>query len=244
MATSRRDLLIIGAAVAVVIGIRQVWLAEPQEFDFRPLKSPEGFRLLKSGPLSGGDGVLLGIDLPDQATQALKEDLRQNLRQTLFGQGTQSAVLPTAVFSDYNCPYCRQISAHMQKVSAQDPEISVAWHDLAFLGPSSTRAALAAYAAQIQDLHLAAHDVLMRQLLRPGPAALRKLAGEIGADPQQLAQDTRGPEAQLRLDKAHALASVMGVVGTPVTVVGKTIVYGSIGLPALDQLIVLEKSEI
>jgi len=237
---TRRDLLIIGGAAALVLGARQVFLARPAPFDFKALNEPAGFRLLKAGAFSGGDVLFTNLDQPSPEVLALRDAIRRNLAAELFGN-VSDGQLPVAVFSDYNCPYCRVISRHLSTLEATDPSLAVSWHDVAFLGPGSTRSALAAYAAKDQGLHSAAHTWLMTRVLRPGPSALKTFAQDIGAEPSRLAKSAQSPNTQTKLDRAHALAKVMGVIGTPVTVVGQTIVHGSIDISALDSLIVLEK---
>ena len=83
----------------------------------------------------------------------------------------------------------------------------------------------------------------MTKVLPPGPTGLRRMAQELDLDPDQLIADANSSAVAAELRRARALAGALGVIGTPTTVVGRTIVVGSITASSLEQLIELEQSD-
>src|SRR5690606_15414542 len=58
--------------------------------------------------------------------------------------------LTIVIYSDYQCGYCRQLDASMQKLLQEDPRIRVIYRDWPLLGHGSAEAARAAIASQWQ----------------------------------------------------------------------------------------------
>jgi protein-disulfide isomerase len=69
------------------------------------------------------------------------------------------------------------------------------------------------------------------------------MALELNLDPNRLIADANGSLVAAKLRKARVLASAFGVIGTPTTVVGRTIVVGSITDADLKKLMTLEQSD-
>lgn len=242
----RRDLLVVGAAVALAVALPPLLRRRGEPFAFEPIPGLPGFRRLPTGSISGGSGgdfILTGMSPATPRQTALRRAVAADPCGAVFGaDGWPEGDLPVAVFTDYNCPYCPTLSALVIDLIDSGAPIAVTWHDLPILGPRSQAAARAAIAAGQQGQYLPVHDRLMQSVLRPGPAALRQLADQFGLDPDRLQDDASSPATETRLEQSAAIAAVFGIVGTPAILVGSTLVVGDISRDDLSRLIELERA--
>ncbi|WP_116133000.1 DsbA family protein [Tropicimonas sp. IMCC34043] len=231
MAGSRRQFLaVLTVGIVVSAGISGLLRNRPQSLRTEPMSDPPGFRRMVQGPVSGGvPDPFVGLD--SRGAPPPQGDLAD-----LFTTPRTTAQIPVAVFSDFNCPYCRVLT-RMVADEAEAGAIAVTWHELPLLGPGSEVAARAAIAADMQGGYLAFHKRLMRSAFRPSEAYLADLAVEQGLDPQRLLADMYGPEAEDRLRRSVALAHRFGIIGTPAMVVGKVLVLGEISQRNFRRLI-------
>jgi predicted DsbA family dithiol-disulfide isomerase len=213
-------------------------------FQFEPVEGLEGFRRLGSGSVSAGPIVFLGLDDNDEDLSVDRAQILRNPCTSIFGPSAgQDDRLPIAIFSDYNCPYCAVLSDRLIRLEESGSPVRLIWYELPLLGPRSERSANAARAAAQQSSYIAAHRYLMTKILPPGPNGLRRMAQDLNLDSDQLIADANGSTVAAELRKTRALAGALGVIGTPTTVVGSTIVIGSITDTRLKQLVTLEQSD-
>jgi len=241
----RRDLLIAAGVLGAVFGGLPMVRRYLSGFDFAPLRGFDGFRRLEQGPITSFPSFLLGIDslTPDQLRdrQAVEADPCGYL---FGGPGVSGGnQLPIAIFSDYFCPYCAVLSRRLIRLQHQRSNIRLIVHELPLLGPQSLRIAKVALAAGLQGKHLSAHIRLTDRMLPPGPVALGALAEDLGLDAEQLARDVEGPEVAAQLRITAALGTALGIVGTPGTMIGRTLVIGAISQHDIERLIDLELSD-
>lgn len=242
----RRDLLILLAAIGAAVALPPVLRRRGRSFDFEPLPGLPGFRRLQSGAISGGSGgdfILTGLHPASARQTELRQQVVQAPCQAVFDRidGSEDR-LPVAVFTDYNCPYCPDLSGIVVDLIETGAPIAVTWHDLPVLGPRSEAAARAAIAAGAQGQYLPVHQRLMRGVLRPGDASLVRLATDFGMDPDRFLRDVTGPATENRLERSAAVAAVFGIIGTPSLLVGRTLVVGEITRDELLRLIELEQA--
>ena len=140
-------------------------------------------------------------------------------------------------FSDYQCPYCKRAHPAVKSVIASDGKVKLVFKDLPILGEASKIAALAALAARQQHKHLAFHDALMEFNGKLDRDKIMQIAGSVGLDVAQLQKDMEDPKLKEIIDRNMALASALGVRGTPAFVVGDQFVPGAIDADTLKQLI-------
>ena len=217
-----------------------------------------------AAPALTGDKAVLGKAIRDylmanpevlvEAMQELerKQDTAQNNQAQKAIQDNRAALIsdpesPTAgnpdgdvtivEFSDYQCPYCKRAHAAMKSVLAGDRKVRLVFKDLPILGEPSRVAALAAHAARSQNKHLALHKALMEYSGKLDRDKIMELAGSVGLDVAQLQKDMEDPKLKAIIDRNMALASALGVRGTPAYVIGKQFVPGAIDAATLKQLI-------
>ena len=83
---------------------------------------------------------------------------------------------------------------------------------------------------------------LMGTSVRPGPTGLRSFATALKLDPERLAADLRSDEVLREMNRTAAMAQVLGIIGTPATMIGQTLVVGAISAKDIKRLINLERS--
>jgi protein-disulfide isomerase len=174
-----------------------------------------------------------------QASDTTPDIPPSNLCSNLF-EATSDVKLPIAVFTDYYCPYCRGLSDRLIERSERQ-DLHLTWHELPLLGAGSLRSARAAVAAAQQGAYLPVHKHLMDTVLRPSQNTLRVLAEQFELDIDQFMADHNGPLPDQHFERSRGLARLLGLPGTPSTVVGRTVVIGAIDDRQLDRLIDLER---
>ena len=140
-------------------------------------------------------------------------------------------------FNDYQCPYCKRTHQAMKSVVGADGKVKVIYKDLPILGEASKIAALAALASIKQDKHTPLHNALMEYSGKLDRDKILEIAQSVGLDRARLEQDMEDPKLKDIIERNLALASALGVRGTPAFVIGKQFVPGAIDAAALRQLI-------
>ena len=227
---SRRAAL--AAAAVLVSALAALWIARPAALTYEPLAEPEGFRRLAGADLGMTPSMAAFAGL-DAAPDLPKADL--SALHLALGPG-----VPVAVFGDYACTICAPHNETLEEL-AVDGRIALTRHPLARLGAASGTGALAAAAAELQGRPGALDRRLYRSRFLPTDAWLREVAEAEGLDGDRLVADMRGEAAALRVARSEALARRFAVVGTPVTVIGRTVVTGAPSGRMLDALIEAER---
>jgi len=140
-------------------------------------------------------------------------------------------------FSDYQCPYCKRAHSAVKSVLASDSKVKLVFKDLPILGEPSRIAAFAALAARAQNKHLAFHDALMESNGKLDRDRIMEITGSVGLDVAKLQKDMDDPKLKEIIERNMALASALGVRGTPAFVIGNQFVPGAVDADTLKQLI-------
>ncbi|MDK3071638.1 DsbA family protein [Sedimentitalea sp. JM2-8] len=239
----RRDLIIATCAVAAVIALPRLAALRDPGFSFQPIPGLEGFRRIDGGGFSRTSDVFAGLVPAAPQQQDLRDWAARNPCIAAFGpEGWTEDKLPVAVFTDYNCPFCPRLSDMVISLADAGLPIRPVWHDLPVLGQRSEAAARVAVAAARQGQYLPVHAYLMRTVLRPGPEPVAALAARFGMDAARLLRDAQGESVERQLAETKAIAAVLGIVGTPAVLVGRTLAIGEIDRSDLERLIDLERS--
>jgi protein-disulfide isomerase len=140
-------------------------------------------------------------------------------------------------FSDYQCPYCKRAHAAVNSVVSSDSKVKLVYKDLPILGEASKVAAVAALASVKQGKHLSFHNALMETSGKLDADRIFQIAASVGLDVAQLKKDMDDPNIKKIIDRNMALASALGVRGTPAFVIGDQFVPGAVDADTLKQLI-------
>lgn len=226
--TKRRDLLLTGLALAGVAGGWQAWVHRPRPFEFEDMTHLPGWQRLIAGSVSAPVGASFAtIGLEDDAVTPLTQS---ELEPALYRETASPRI---AVFSDFFCPFCQRLTAEL----AGRSELTVNWHELPLLGPSSEIAAQAAIAADLQGAYAPFVVALKQTGFRPTLAHMGRVATSIGLEPERLVGDMTGSRVAERLDTTRRAAATLGVYGTPGMTIERTLIMGEIGPRDLDRLL-------
>lgn len=173
-----------------------------------------------------------------QQRQAQLAPVRDQLQTPFPGAvlGNPNGKLTLVEFSDYACTYCRQSVADVRTLIAGNPDLRVVVREYPILRPESVEAARMGLAAAQQGKFAAFHDA-MYALGPPNKATIEQAARQAGVD-LALADKAIASGLYDSFLKANiALASRIGIDGTPGWVIGDRIIDGAVGSAALGQAI-------
>ena len=173
-----------------------------------------------------------------QAQKAIQENQSELLRDPDSPiAGNPDGDVTVVEFNDYQCPYCKRAHLAVKSTLASDGKVKLVIKDLPILGEPSRIAALAALAARAQGKHLAFHNALMEYSGKIDRDKIMEIAAASGLDVARLQKDMDDPKLKQIIERNTALASALGVRGTPAFVVGNQFVPGAVDTDALKQLI-------
>ncbi|HYD23214.1 MAG TPA: DsbA family protein [Croceibacterium sp.] len=170
--------------------------------------------------------------------QARIEPLRRELETPFPGAvlGNPAGTVTLVEFSDYACTYCRQSVADVAALIAANPDLRVVIREYPILAPESVDAARMALAAAQQGRFAAFHDAMYR-LGPPSAESIEAAATEAGVDLARARAAIAGGGLDAQLQANHALASQLGISGTPGWVVGDQALNGALGRAALGEAV-------
>ncbi|MGU3414677.1 DsbA family protein [Enterobacteriaceae bacterium C34A] len=148
--------------------------------------------------------------------------------------GAEKPRLTLVSFTDYNCPYCKQFDPELEKIVHKYPDVKLVVKLLPFRSESSAnsaRIALTAWRQQPQQFW-ALHQRLMSKKGYHDDASIQAAQEKTGT----AAIKADGQSAET-LQMNLILSQVLGVQGTPATLVGKTMVPGAIPYADLEALV-------
>lgn len=131
-------------------------------------------------------------------------------------KGPADAPVTMTLFTDFECPYCRQIVPLLEEVLAKNPKtVKLAFKNMPLkFHKFAEPAARAALAAGEQGKFWEFHDRLFA-LPKPNPEAIKKIATDLNLDMAKFEKDMASPEIQARIQKDFVDAQNAGVSGTP-----------------------------
>lgn len=170
--------------------------------------------------------------------QALIEPLRGELETPFPGAvlGNPNGSVTLVEFSDYACSYCRQSLADVDALIAADPDLRVVIREYPILRAESVDAARMALAAAQQGRFAAFHQAMFR-LGPPTAESIEAAARQAGVDLVQARAAIDSGALDAHLQTNAALASRIGISGTPGWVVGDQTLNGAVGLRAMGDAI-------
>jgi protein-disulfide isomerase len=133
-------------------------------------------------------------------------------------RGSAQAPVTIVEFSDFHCPYCRQVQPTLTRLlSDYGDRVKLAYRDFPIdqLHPSARRASEAARCANEQGKFWEYHDKLYLGGADTSPEKLRALAQETGMNVSVFEQCFASGKHQSGVDKDIAQGADLGVTGTP-----------------------------
>lgn len=148
-------------------------------------------------------------------------------------------------FFDYNCGYCKRVEDTVNKLKSEK-NIRIVYKEYPILGQSSEDLAKVAIAVNIispSQYSLFHHD-LMKSRARSTEEAI-KIAGKIGINVASLksALETHKDKISDKIRKNRALASELGISGTPAFIIGNQLIPGAVSLEDIKDAIKKARSQ-
>ncbi|OMQ24763.1 DsbA family protein [Serratia oryzae] len=171
--------------------------------------------------------------------QASNQVLKQQERN-LFNDpasprlGAKNAKLTLVVFTDYNCPYCKQFDPLLEKIVKQYPEVALVLKLVPFKGESSIGSARVALTTwqQHPEQFWPLHERLMAKKGFHDNASIAAAQQKTGVTPVAPSE-----QSMKTLRSNMQLAEQLGVQGTPATVIGDQILPGAVSYGDLEELV-------
>lgn len=141
-----------------------------------------------------------------------------------FVGGNPRGNLTIAVFSDYNCPYCKKAKVELDKVVAEDGQIRVVYKEWPVLSEASAVGSKVALAAKYQGKYKQAHDAMMA--IPGGKITAQQMIESVraaGLDMERLDRDLREHDKDITaiLRNIYAQGNFMGFQSTPSYIIGR-----------------------
>jgi protein-disulfide isomerase len=161
-------------------------------------------------------------------------------------KGPESAPVTITEFSDYQCPFCARNEPLLSDMLKQYPDkvrLVFKHFPLVSIHQYAMPAAKAAVAAQKQGKFWEMHEKLFANQRALGEQQIKQYAQEIGLDMTKFETDMKSPEVQKQIQDDMALATKVGIRGTPTVFVnGKILQNRSLeGFKQVADPIVKEK---
>lgn len=217
--------------------IAPAWASEP----FTPEQEARIKALIRETMVTQPEILAEAINALQQQTSA--QQISQVLKQqdtTLFNDpnsprlGAKNAKLTLVVFTDYNCPYCKQFDPQLERIIKKYPEVALVVKLLPFKGESSVssaRVALTLWQQQPQQFWPLHQRLMAKKGFHDDSsiAAAQQKVGVEGVTPSEQSMTT--------LRTTMQLAEQLGVQGTPATLIGDLMLPGAVPFDELDALV-------
>lgn len=125
-------------------------------------------------------------------------------------------------FFDYQCPHCKNMSQVVDGIVKKDDKVRVVLKEFPIFGSSSVYASKAALAANKQGKYTQFHDALMETANPLTKEKVLEAAKSVGLNIDQLNKDMESKEVKDELDQNLKLAQKLGIMVTPVFIIGST----------------------
>ncbi|NIF31189.1 thioredoxin domain-containing protein [Enterobacter sp. Cy-643] len=184
--------------------------------------------------------ALAAKEAPAPFSADQQKQLEVLIEQALFNDpasprfGAKKPTLTLVNFTDYNCPYCKQLDPMLEKIVQKYPDVAVIVKPLPFKGESSVLSARTVLTTwrQHPDQFLALHEKLMQKKGYHDAASIAAAVEKSGATP--VTPDEKSMET---LSTNLQLARIVGVQGTPATIIGDEMIPGAVPWETLEEVV-------
>jgi protein-disulfide isomerase len=178
----------------------------------------------------------------EKAQAAIQENAAEIFRSPhQVNLGAANGDVTLVEFFDYNCAFCKRALSDMLTLLDTDKKLKVVLKEFPVLGEGSVQAAQVAVAVRMQDKsgkkYLEFHQKLLGGRGQADKERALAVAKEVGLDMSRLQKDMTSPQVKATIAENFKLAEALRINGTPSYVVGKDVVVGAVGLPALKEKI-------
>jgi len=175
-----------------------------------------------------------------QVTSEQQQKIDMLIEQMLFNDpdsprfGADKPRLTLVNFTDYNCPYCKQLDPMLEKIVQKYPQVTVVIKPLPFKGESSVlsaRTVLTTWRLHPEQFQ-ALHQKLMQKKGQHDAASVAMAIEKSGTS--NITPDDKSLET---LKMNLQLARLVGVQGTPATIIGDEMIAGAVSWEVLEDVV-------
>lgn len=175
-----------------------------------------------------------------QVTSEQQQKIDMLIEQMLFNDpdsprfGADKPQLTLVNFTDYNCPYCKQLDPMLEKLVQKYPQVTVVIKPLPFKGESSVlsaRTVLTTWRLHPEQFQ-ALHQKLMQKKGQHDAASVAMAIEKSGTS--RITPDDKSLET---LNINLQLARLVGVQGTPATIIGDEMIAGAVSWEVLEEVV-------
>jgi protein-disulfide isomerase len=141
--------------------------------------------------------------------------------------GNAKGDVPIVEFFDYNCGYCKRAFGDVAKLVEKEKQVRFILKELPILSKGSEEAAKVALAAKMQGKYWEFHRAMLESQGQANEASALRVAEKVGVDMTRLKKDMASAEVQKEIDETRALATKLGIQGTPHFMVADRIIPGA-----------------
>jgi len=153
--------------------------------------------------------------------------------------GPANATVRIVTFSDFQCPFCADANAAIERARARDPRrVAVVFHHfpLEAIHPHARAAAIASECANAQGRFEAYHDALFADQAGIGTVAWTEFARRAAvADTAEFRRCTADGRFKKRVDDDLRAGEALGVKGTPTFILNGQMTSGVPGAEKVDE---------
>ncbi len=157
-----------------------------------------------------------------------------------FARGPQDAPVTIVEFSDFQCPFCKNVTATLKQLLDKYPgKVRWVFRDYPIVGlhPGAPKVHEAARCAGEQGKFWEYHDLVFERSPRHSAQELKQYAQELKLDPAAFAQCVDTAKYQAAVDQDVQEGSRLGVSGTPTFYINGRQLVGAQPITAFQKLI-------
>lgn len=195
------------------------------------------------------DALLVYEKKEVEKEEAARKSFLKEKREEIFSPknqailGNPSGDVTILEFFDYNCGFCRQALPDLKRLIAEDDQLRIIIKEFPILGSDSLETARVSRAvAQIAPEKFSAFHITV--LAGEGTANAEKAlnsARAAGVDEQAL-ETALGKMDKNPFEDVYALATLLGLQGTPAYVIGDEVLVGAVGYARLKEKIAAQRA--
>lgn len=223
--------------ILLMLIVTPVWAAAP----FTVEQEARIKAMIRETLVSNPDILAEAVDAWQQQTsgQQISQAVKQNSK-ILFDDpasprlGAKNAKLTLVIFTDYNCPYCKQFDPLLEKIVNKYPDVALVVKLLPFRGESSissARVALTTWEQHPQQFW-PLHQRLMAKKGTHDSASIAAAQEKTGVKPV-----APSDQSMTTLRSNMQLAEQFGIQGTPATLIGDQMLPGAVSFDQLETLV-------
>lgn len=169
----------------------------------------------------------------------LSADFLQRVRSSADApvRGNPAGTVTIVEFSDYNCGYCRQFSATLDKLIETNPDLRVVHREWPIMSQDSVDAAKIVLAAQEQGAYEAMHKAMMNTSGSANKTTALFAAKTLGLDIEKLKEDAEHPAYWKHIQKTAGFAEEISLRGTPAIIIADDIARGMVGIDKIQPIL-------